>query len=264
MDERVDGSRKVTASQRVPVLAVRHGRGRTGGTTFLNFLIERARRSGRTVLIGDGDRRNATLAGLYPPESPGGASQPLSDETPDVKDWIRSLVGSMVEIGASLVLDMGAGDQALAEACRELDLIEFCESVGVEPLFMGSMGPDMEDFEHLLTIMQAGYFEAPHKVLVMNEHLVRSGKTPMGAFDAILNRRELVELSEMGLQVVMMPRLIYMEQMRKGGLSFYDVVAGKKGSEGKPMDPLAQFAAKRWIEALEQQFQANGIEEWLP
>ena len=106
------------ATLRAPVLTVRHGRGRTGGTTMLNFLIERARIGGRSVLIGDGDRRNATLAGLYPPGSPGGASQPETDETADVKDWIRTLVGRMVEMHASLVLDLGAGDQALAEACR--------------------------------------------------------------------------------------------------------------------------------------------------
>lgn len=264
MDAMVEGMSDGVASARMPVLAVRHGRGRTGGTTLLNFLIERGRRSGRTVLIGDGDRRNATLAGLYPPGKPGGASQPSSDETADVKDWIRSLVGSMVEIGGSLVLDMGAGDQALAEACRELDLIEFCRSVGAEPLFLGSMGPDMEDFDHLLTIVDAGFFNASHTVLVMNEHLVRSGKTPVGAFDAILGRPELVEIAGRGVKLVRMPRLIYMEQMRKVGLGFYDVAAGKKGSDGKPMDPLAQFAAKRWIEALEQQFQSNGIEEWLP
>ena len=30
-----------------PVLAIRFGRGRTGGTTFLDFLIQRARRAGR-------------------------------------------------------------------------------------------------------------------------------------------------------------------------------------------------------------------------
>ena len=59
-----------------PVLAIRFGRGRTGGTTFLDFLIQRARRAGRTVTIADGDRKKPTLAGLYPPAEPGGALQP--------------------------------------------------------------------------------------------------------------------------------------------------------------------------------------------
>ena len=38
---------KDAAQERLPVLAVRFGRGRTGGTTVLDFLIQRARgRSG--------------------------------------------------------------------------------------------------------------------------------------------------------------------------------------------------------------------------
>ena len=34
-------------AERPPVLAIRFGRGRTGGTTFLDFLIQRARRADR-------------------------------------------------------------------------------------------------------------------------------------------------------------------------------------------------------------------------
>lgn len=247
-----------------PVLVVRHGRGRTGGTTMLNFLIERARLAGRSVLIGDGDRRNATLAGLYPPGTPGGASQPETDETPDVKDWIRGLVGEMVEAQSSLVLDLGAGDQALAEACRELDLIEFCASAGVEPLFLGTMGPDREDFEHLLTIIEAGFFNAAHTILVMNENLVRAGKTPLRAFDHILDRPELGDLDARGVRLVRMPRFIYMEQVRRAGLSFFEAAAGKKGREGKPLDPLCQFGAKTWLRQLEREFVENEVLGWLP
>jgi len=71
-------------------------------------------------LIGDGDRRNATLAGLYPPGSLGGASQPETDETADVKDWIRTLVGRMVELNASLVLDLGAGTRRWRKPAERL------------------------------------------------------------------------------------------------------------------------------------------------
>ena len=53
---------KDAAQERLPVLAVRFGRGRTGGTTFLDFLIQRARRAERVVEIADGDTHNATLA----------------------------------------------------------------------------------------------------------------------------------------------------------------------------------------------------------
>ena len=59
-----------------PVLAICFGRGKTGSTTFLDFIIQRARRAGRAITVADGDRKKPTLAGLYPPGEPGGALQP--------------------------------------------------------------------------------------------------------------------------------------------------------------------------------------------
>jgi hypothetical protein len=246
------------------VLAVRHGRGRTGGSTFADFLIQRARREGRDIIVGDGDRRNATLAGLYPPGTAGGAQQPSSDQTPDVKDWIGQLVGKMVEDQASLIFDLGGGDQALAEFCRELSLSEFCESVGVAPLSIYMIGPDIEDFDHILTIHRSKAFEARRSVLVLNESLVRAGKTPEGAFDAILDRPEVMGMMEEGMRILFMPRIIHIDDVRRAGLSFYDAMEGKTGKGGKPLDPLKQFSLKAWLGRMENQFSAEGIAGWLP
>lgn len=246
------------------VLAVRHGRGRTGGSTFADFLIQRARRERRDIIVGDGDRRNATLAGLYPPGSAGGASQPSSDQTPDVKDWIGQLVGQMVEDQSSLIFDLGGGDQALAEFCRELSLSEFCESVGVAPLSIYMMGPDVEDFEHILTIHRSKAFETRRSILVLNESLVRAGKTPDGAFDAILDRPEVMGMMEDGMRILLMPRIIHIDEVRRAGLSFYDAMEGKKGKDGKPLDPLKQFSIKAWLGRMESQLAAEGIAGWLP
>jgi hypothetical protein len=77
------------SAQRPPVLAIRFGRGRTGGTTFLDFVIQRARRADRAVSIADGDTHNATLARFYPPGKPGGALQPRGSEVGDVAEWVR-------------------------------------------------------------------------------------------------------------------------------------------------------------------------------
>ena len=217
--------------ERPPVMAVRHGRGRTGGSTFADYLIQRARHAGRPILIGDGDRRNATLASLYPPSEKGGASQPETDETPDVKDWIGRLVGQMVEARTSLILDLGAGDQVLAEFGRELALPDFCESVGVLSLSIYMIGPDLEDFEHVLKIAKAGVFESKQSLLVMNESLVRTGKTPAKAFDHILKHPEVENLIAEDLRILMMPRILYLDQVRKTGLNFFDAAAGARGKD---------------------------------
>ncbi|MEK8121593.1 hypothetical protein WOB59_00285 [Methylocystis sp. IM4] len=246
------------------VLAVRHGRGRTGGSTFADYVIQRTRRGGREIIVGDGDRRNATLAGLYPPGTEGGALQPPSDQTPDVKDWIGQLVGKMVEEQSSLIFDLGGGDQALAEFCRELSLAEFCESVGVVPLSVYMTGPDMDDFEHILTIHRSKLFETKRSMLVLNESLVRAGKTPEGAFDAILERDEILEMIDDGVEIVLMPRIIHIAEVRKAGLSFYDAVEGKKGRDGKPLDPLKRFSIKTWLDRMESQLASKKLAGWLP
>lgn len=260
----LDSEAIAAGEERQLVLAVRHGRGRTGGSTFADFLIQRARRQGRDIIIGDGDRRNATLASFYPPGSDGGALQPPSDQTPDVKDWIGQLVGKMVDEQSSLIFDLGGGDQALAEFCRELSLAEFCESVGVAPLSIYMTGPDIEDFEHILTIHRSRLFETRRSILVLNESLVRAGKTPKGAFDVILQRPELAEMIEDGAKLLIMPRIIHIADARAAGLSFFDAADGKSGRDGKPLDPLKRFSIKSWLDRMESQFATQNVGEWLP
>ena len=254
---------KVTSADR-QVLAVRMGRGRTGGSTLADWIIQCARQARRAVTIGDGDRRNPTLAGLYPPGSLGGATQPATDETADVKDWITQGLGEMVALRTSLVLDLGGGDRVLAEYGRDLGLVEFCETAGIQPLALFVSGPDMDDFEHVLTIWRAGYFRTAHSVLVFNEHLVGQGRTPAGAFDTILSRPEMKQMIMEGLVPLFMPRLPCMNEMRAAGLSFLDAVANKPGASGKPLDPVRQFMVTTWHKKMVAAFERAAASNWLP
>ena len=49
---------------RNPVLVIRKGRGRLGGSTVLDVMIQRARFHGRRAQPLDGDLRSGTLAAL--------------------------------------------------------------------------------------------------------------------------------------------------------------------------------------------------------
>ncbi len=266
MDKNAGRPRKGSEEASTPpqVLAVRMGRGRTGGSTLLDWLVQRARTEGRGVAVGDGDRRNPTLAGLYPPGTVGGATQPVTDETADVKDWITGELSQMVALGNSLVLDLGGGDRVLSEYGRDLGLVDFCTMAGIEPLALFMSGPEMDDFEHVLTIWQAGYFRPGRAILVFNEHLVAGGRTPTGAFDAIMNRPEMKEMMAQGLRVIFMPRLPCMTEMRRAGLSFLDAVANKAGVDGKPLDPVRQFMVSSWHKRMLEEFSKRGALGWLP
>lgn len=252
------------ATVRSPILATRLGRGRLGGSTVCDFLVQRGRKAGRAVMVADGDRRNPTLAGLYPPGGPGGASVPTSDELADMKDWITEQVGQMVSTRSSMVLDLGGGDRVLSDYGEDLPLADFCEAAGVTCLPLYFTGPEQDDFDHIMAIHRAGYFRGEKAILFMNESMVRSGKTTIGAFDEIISRPEMETLEKEGVKIVLVPRLPCMKELRASGLSFYEAAANKPGKNGKPLDPVRHFMVKHWIERLETAFTEIGVAEWLP
>lgn len=268
MNKMTDATRsteaKVSAETREVVIAMRHGRGRGGGSTFLDLVIQLARSEGRKVIIGDGDRRNPTLAGLYPAESVGGATTPPSDETADVKDWLTSTIGEALHLQSSLVIDLGGGDRVMQEYGHDLALVEFCEESGAHPLALFICGPEPDDFEHILGIWRAGYFRPRRSILVMNEHLVPAGRTPHGAFDATISTTGFQEMVGQGARPMFLPRLPCMKEVRASGLSFMAAAAGDRGSSGKPLDPVRQFMVKQWIGKVVKEFERIKVTGWLP
>lgn len=252
------------AEPRRPVVAIRFGRGRTGGSTFLDLLIQLARHAGREVVIGDGDRRNPTLSGFYPPGAAGGASQPTTDSAPDVKDWLSGLLGEAASLHASAVVDLGGGDRIMQEYGQDLGLVEFCQSEGLEPLAAFLSGPEADDFEHVLAIWRGGYFRPQRSLLVLNEHLVPQGRTTTGAFDRILGRPEMEELVRDGVKTLLLPRLPCMTHVRESGLGFVDAASNVSGKSGKPLDLVRQFMVRTWIKRVLEQIEAEDALGWLP
>lgn len=161
---------------RGPAIAFRYGWGRTGGTTFLDLNIQLALAAGRVVLVGDGDRRNPTLSGLYPPGGKCAVLEPpASDEIADVKEWVTTSIGLAISQQRSLLVDI-SGDRAMQEYGRDLGVVELCEAHGFDPIGFFSCGPEMDDFDHILAIWQAGYFRPRRSILVFNEHLILHGR----------------------------------------------------------------------------------------
>lgn len=251
-----------TASRRV--IALRQGRGRQGGSTTLDLLIQLARREGRPVLVGDGDRNNSTLTGLYPPDQLGGASHPKTEQLVDVLKWITASVNEAIQSESSLVVDLGGGDRVMEEYGRDLGLVEFCEASGYEPLGLYFCGPEVNDLKHIHTIWRAGYFRPRRAILVFQEYLVPRGQAPQGAFDEVITSREMEELLKDSFEFIFFPRLPCMDEVRRSGLSFADAASGMRGAEGKPLDPIQQFMVKQWIDRAQKAFAKIGATEWLP
>lgn len=238
------------------VLAVRLGRGRTGGTTGLDWLIQRASKAGRDIIVADGDKRNATLSRLYN----GKGMHPPSDEVADVKDWISTVLDKMAMAEASVALDLGGGDRVLQEYGRDLELVEFCNHIGASALALYFLGPEQDDLDHAFALFESEVFRPDHTIIVLNEGLVSTNqKTLRVAFDRTLESKQLGSMCESGARVIVMPRLACLDRVRNLGLGLNKAAAGDK-----TLGPTFSFMVRQWLLRMEEECAQTNILEWLP
>ena len=253
-----------------PVLAIRRGRGRLGGSLFLDLLIQRARHAGRRVRPLDGDLRSRTLATLYPAMDArsqpiqDGASCPLSEELPDMKTWMLEQLDDMAESRVSRALDLGGGERVIPEFVRDLSLTTYCRDLGITLLSIYMLGPDIEDFRHVTELVRSGDMEAEQTLLVMNEGVIRQGQTVAGAFDTIIDHPDYRSLVDDGASSVFLKRLSCMPLVRESGRGFYDMAEGKPDTKGVKPRPTMQHMVKSWLEQNEAEHEMAGTAGWLP
>lgn len=263
-------SSEPAAAVRRPVLAQRKGRGRLGGSRFLDLLVQRGRAAGRRVKVLDGDLRSRTLAEMYPAfDAKGkpvrdGASAPSSEELPDMKTWLFDQLDAMVEDRLSRVLDLGGGDRVMQEFVRELPMATYCEEMGIDLVSLYMLGPDPEDFRHVREVIKAEGGDTTKIVLVLNEGVIRVGQSVVGVFDPLLHDPDLAALIGDGARVAMFRRLSCMDIVQASGQSYYDIVRGAPGPGGQKQRPTTQHMVRIWLERFEAEFVENGVGEWLP
>ncbi|MGG5810558.1 hypothetical protein [Falsiroseomonas sp. CW058] len=238
------------------VLAVGLGRGFGGKSTGLAELVWRARNAGREVIVADGDPRSRTLAGMFE-----GATYPPTEELPDVKAWLTGVLNRMVRERRSAVLDLGGGDRVLQEYGRDLRLVEFCARRGIQPLALYFLGPEEEDLRHVLSIWDARYFRPERALLVLNEGVIREGRTVAGAFERTHQHPDFERMVAEGAVPVLMQRLACMDLLRQRGLGLYAAAAGDGDA---PLDPVEQFMVEDWLADLEKRRTDLGAAGWLP
>ena len=178
-----------------------------------------------------------------------------------MKTWLSQVLNRMVKERRSAVLDLGGGDRVLQEYGRDLRLVEFCARRGIEPLALYFLGPEDEDLRHVLSIWEAGYFRPRRTLLVLNEGVIREGRTVAGAFGRTLDDPGFARMVEEGAVPVLMQRLACMDLVRRGGVGLYQAAAG---DGGVPLDPVEQFMVEDWLADLERKRADAGAASWLP
>lgn len=272
MDQNVAGPEFVkdgSSPQISPWWLIRCGRGRVGGSTFLNFAIEWGRSRGRRVKPLDGDLRSRTLTALYPTVMSNGtpdadaAVSPSSEELIDNKAWFTAELDASVEDGVCRAVDFGGGDRVIQEYGADLRIGDFCASLGLPLVWAFVLGPDEEDLRHVTQILKSGQVTGGRLLLVMNEGVIRPGQKAAGVFDTLSGKPEYKALLRDGAEVFIMPRLTCLDQLREKGLGFYEAAGGRADRDGRRASPTTQHMTSAWLKAMEAQLEASGAAKWM-
>jgi hypothetical protein len=252
-----------------PWWLIRGGRGRVGGSTFLDYVVQWSRHRGRRVKPLDGDLRSRTLSALYPKTNPSGAAIQDAAEAPDSEDlaamkaWFGGELDQSVGENVCRAVDFGGGDRVMQEYGGDLKIGEFCERFSLGLIWAFILGPDLEDLQHVVQVLRSGHISGGHILLVLNEGVIRHGQTTTGVFATTAADRAYLALLNDGAQAVIMPRLTCMDILRQRGLGFYEAAAGMKDRDGKRAAPTLQHMTAKWVEKMEIEMEASGAAAWL-
>lgn len=248
-------------------LVIRRGRGRSGGSTGLDLLIQRARIAGHRIKPLDGDLRSKTLSILYPVLDAHGdamedaASAPRSEEPADMKAWLSEELDQMIQGGYSAAADFGGGDRVVQEYEQDLELRDLCDDHAIRLVEVCFLGPEREDFRHIHQIVRLRGLRAHKTLLILNEGVIRQGQTTEGVFSPLIDMPEFQDLVSHGAVPVFLRRLSCMSVLRDRGLGFYDAALGRPDRHGMPASPTLRHMVKTWLRQHEAEHEKAGTLE---
>jgi hypothetical protein len=234
------------------------GRGKTGKTTGIRWMAERALASGETMIMADMDATNDTFSRYFskvarPPEA--------ADPAIALK-WLDKLLQHVLQHELSLLVDLGGGDTTLRRLVSELpDMVEMFEARGFAVVLFFTMGPQEEDLSPLATLEGLG-FRPTATAIVLNEAMVEVGDTRNSAFARISGHSAFKAALGRGALVIWMPKLLVAQQVETRRLPFQDAADGKQGQGQTPLGPFDRARVLHWLEAMDANF--SGIKSWLP
>jgi hypothetical protein len=245
--------------KRKPVLLVSFGRGDAGKSTVSMLVAWRALHQGRDVMVADFDAQSKTIRSFFPD-----ALVPASDELPDVKGEFAKML-NQVGKGVSAVVDFGGGDQFMREFGKDLAVVQFCAKRNIDPLALFVLSPDAENLRHCVSVFESGHFRPDRMIIILNEGVIREGKTVRGAFEATMRDPGFQAMVKAGAKPLLLNRLPCMELLKQAAaedataMNFYAAAAGDAG-----LDMVEQFMVENWLDGFEDKLVKLGVADWLP
>ncbi|WP_311276767.1 hypothetical protein [Methylobacterium sp. WCS2018Hpa-22] len=241
-----------------PRLILPMGRGSRGKTLVSRWMIDRAMNAGRTPVIADGDRTNQTLARYFPD-----AVSPPSADDADVRGWIAGLVEAQIAGRHDTILDLGGGDLTMKALAREMDLLSWLTSLGVDVVPVHLLGPSIDDAAYLQSVEAGGLLASPKTILVLNEGTIAPGRSAHAAFSETVQTMPIFAATVgRGARLVSMPRLECAPDLEEGSLPFLLATQGYGQPGGRALGPWKAQQVVIWLRRMEASFAP--VADWLP
>jgi hypothetical protein len=236
------------------------GPGGSGKTMLARWLADRMQEQGRDAVITALDPQNRSLASWFR-----GVATPENNDSAGTARWLRQLLGHLVDIKASALLDFGGGDTALARTVTATpDLTDALQAGGVEPVAIYTLTSRVDDLAALISLANAG-FQPRATMLVLNEGRVDDGIEWETAFARVLRHSAFRAAMQQGAVCVRMPKLDPVVALDIEGkrLHFSDAREGvvPEGKTFRPFGWTSRLEVTSWLKQMEREFAP--VASWL-
>ena len=240
-----------------PKVIVPLGRGAHGKTFWSRWAVERAQLQGRSVVVADVDRTNATLQRFFSDVK----SPTLADDR-TVLTWFETFSEGIIRNKSTTLLDLGGGDQLFKQMNILGSVVSLFEDNGIQVVGVYFLGPDPDDLAVLRDLEEEEKFAPAAKILVLNEALVPAERPLGSAFEPLMKLETFEEAVKGGAQPILMPRLPNANQVDERDLLFAAALEDQGTKGNPPISYWTKQMVKRWLDDMEKNF--NTVTNLLP
>jgi hypothetical protein len=230
------------------------GRGKTGKTTLLRWMAERALDGERPFLMADIDPTNASFSSYF-----SDVARPDSYDPGQVKAWLQRFIAYALEQKVTAIIDLGGGDTVLRSLLAEMPAVfAEIEGAGLVPVAYYMCGPQPDDLAPVVTLKSHGFAPAA-RALVFNEGVADAGLSRRNAFAEAEQHPIVATETQAGALVLWMPKLFAAATVENRRAAFAEV---RDGRTEKPVNLFDRARVRSWLEAMDHRF--GGVSTWLP
>jgi hypothetical protein len=233
------------------------GRGRTGKTTNIRYLIRQFEQSNTAFAVFDIDATNPVLHQYVDY-----AQLPPSYGPDSLVQWLTDSIISTVSQQAYILIDLGGGDTTLAHLISSMPrFVQVVQGLGSAVLAFCTLGPSPDDLMPLSNLHRVG-FQPSATVLLLNEASLGTASLHTDAFIDVVEHsfyRRLID--DQNAVPLLIPRLQVADEVERRRLGFTFASNGEAGVGGMPLTFTQRVILNAWLEKMTEAYRP--IAEWL-